>query len=418
MLKLMNVDVVIVGAGPYGLSIAAHLAKSNLTFRVFGTPMQTWREHMPKGMLLKSEGFATGLYDPDRSFTLKHYCEEMNLPYGRVGVPVALSVFAAYGQEFQKRMVPMLEQTDITSVIRVADGTFQLETADGQTMHAKEVILAAGITHFPYMPPFLANIPEQYASHGAKYHDLSGFKGKSVVVLGAGASAIDIAAILNEEGAETQLVARRHEIAFHSKAKEPRPLHQRIRYPRSGLGIGWDARLCTDAPWLYHMLPQKFRFRFVREHLGPAPGWFVKEKVLGKFPTHMGCKIQYAEVLNGKVHLHMLDKTGSNKTLVVDHIISATGYRTSVSRIPFLDDSLRKQIDTAEDTPILTQNFETSVRGLYMVGVAASHAFGPLMRFAFGARYTSKRLSKHVIARLRSSASARTANRNVGYATE
>jgi thioredoxin reductase len=315
-------------------------------------------------------------------------------------------------------MVPMLEQTDITSVIRVADGSFQLETKDGQTLHAKEVILAAGITHFPYMPPFLANVPEEYASHGAKYHDLSGFKGKSVVVLGAGASAIDIAAILNEEGAETQLVARRQEIAFHTKAKEPRPLHQRIRYPRSGLGIGWDARLCTTAPWLYHMLPQDFRFRFVREHLGPAPGWFVKDKVLGKFPTHMGCKVQFVEVLDGKAHLHLIEKNGNTKTLIVDHIISATGYRTSVSRIPFLDESLRRQIDTAEDTPILTQNFETSVPGLYMVGVAASHAFGPLMRFAYGAKYTSKRLSKHVVARLRASAASRSASRNVGYATE
>jgi thioredoxin reductase len=132
----------------------------------------------------------------------------------------------------------------------------------------------------------------------------------------------------------------------------------------------------------------------------------------------MGWKVQLAEVIDRKVHLHLIDKSGSTKTLIVDHVISATGYRTSVSRIPFLDETLRKQINTAEDTPILTQNFETSVPGLYLVGVAASHAFGPLMRFAFGARYTSKRLSKHVVAKLRSSASSRSANRNVGYATE
>ena len=150
----MSVDTVIIGAGPYGLSIAAHLSKSSLTFRIFGSPMQSWRSHMPKGMLLKSEGFASSLDDPDSSFTLRHYCEEMNLPYDDVGTPVPLEVFSAYGLEFQKRLVPTLEQTDITSVSRTSEG-FELETADGQIVHARTVIVATGITNFSYLPPFL-----------------------------------------------------------------------------------------------------------------------------------------------------------------------------------------------------------------------------------------------------------------------
>ena len=156
--RVMNVDTVIIGAGPYGLSIAAHLAKSNLTFRIFGSPMQSWRSHMPKGMLLKSEGFASGLYDPDSSFTLRHYCEEMNLPYDDIGNPVPLEVFSAYGVEFQKRLVPTLEQTDITSVSRTSAG-FELETADGQFVHAHTVIVATGITNLSYLPPFLSICP-------------------------------------------------------------------------------------------------------------------------------------------------------------------------------------------------------------------------------------------------------------------
>ena len=241
----MNVDTVIIGAGPYGLSIAAHLSKSSLTFRIFGSPMESWRSHMPKGMLLKSEGFASSLYDPDSSFTLRHYCEEMNLPYDDLGNPVPLEVFSAYGLEFQKRLVPTLEQTDITSVSRTSEG-FELETADGQIVHARTVIVATGITHFSYLPPFLVDLPVSHVSHSSQHHDLSSFRGKKVVVLGAGASAVDIAAILHEEGSQVQLVARRQEIAFHTKAKEPRPLQRRLRYPRSGLGIGWSSRLCTD----------------------------------------------------------------------------------------------------------------------------------------------------------------------------
>jgi FAD-dependent urate hydroxylase len=56
------VEVVIVGAGPYGLSIAAHLRALGIGFRIFGDPMHTWREQMPEGMMLKSEGFASNIY--------------------------------------------------------------------------------------------------------------------------------------------------------------------------------------------------------------------------------------------------------------------------------------------------------------------------------------------------------------------
>ena len=413
----MNIDTVIIGAGPYGLSIAAHLSKSSLTFRIFGSPMESWRSHMPKGMLLKSEGFASSLYDPDSSFTLRHYCEEMNLPQYDLGNPVPLEVFTAYGLEFQKRLVPTLEQTDITSVSRTSEG-FELETAEGQTVQAQTVIVATGITYFSYMPPFLVDLPASHVSHSSQHHDLSSFRGKTVVVLGAGASAVDIAAILHEEGAQVQLVARRKGIAFHTKTKEPRPLHRRLRYPRSGLGIEWSSRLCTDAPLLFHIMPQKFRFRFVRDHLGPAPGWFVRDKVVGKFPLHVGCNVQSASIEDGKVHLKIVEKDGSNSELIVDHLISATGYQIAISRMGFLDEALRRLIHKVEDTPVLSRHFETSVPGLYMVGLASANSFGPLTRFAYGARFTAKHISKHVLAKIRASASSRPRGRSVGYATD
>jgi thioredoxin reductase len=404
--RVMSVNTVIIGAGPYGLSIAAHLSKSNITFRIFGSPMQSWRSHMPKGMLLKSEGFATGLYDPDSSFTLRHYCEELNIPYDDIGNPVPLEVFSAYGLEFQKRLVPTLEQTDITSVSRTSEG-FELETADGQIVHAHTVIVATGITHFSYLPPFLVDLPGSHVSHSSQHHDLSGFRGKAVVVMGAGASAVDMAAILHEEGSQVQLVARRQEIAFHTKAKEPRPLQQRLRYPRSGLGIGWHSRLCADAPLLFRVLPQKSRFRFVRNHLGPSVGWFIRDKVVGKFPLHLGCKVQSASIEDGKVRLKVVEKDGSNSELIADHVISATGYQVSISRMRFLDEALRRLVHKVEDTPVLSRHFETSVPGLYMVGPAAANSFGPLMRFACGAEFTAKHISKHVVARIRASASLR-----------
>ena len=46
-------DVAVIGAGPYGLSLAAHLRARGADIRVFGFPMQSWRDSMPVGMKLK-----------------------------------------------------------------------------------------------------------------------------------------------------------------------------------------------------------------------------------------------------------------------------------------------------------------------------------------------------------------------------
>jgi thioredoxin reductase len=385
-------DVAIIGAGPYGLSIAACLRERKVNFRIFGTPMQIWSEHMPKGMLLKSDGFASSLYDPGATFTIGHYCAEKNIPYADVGIPVAREVFVAYGLEFQKRFVPNLEQTNIASVSR-SNGSFQLQTVAGETFKARKVVVAAGITHFGYLPPFLAALPSEYISHSLKHSDLSVFRGKKVAVIGAGSSAVDIAAILNEEGAQVHMIARRKTIAFHAPSKEPRSLWARMTNPRSGLGLGWRSRLACDAPRVFHKLPWKTRVRVVKNHLGPAPGWFVRDKVVGRFPQHLGATLKGMEVVNGQVKISFLDAEGKDQELLADHVIAATGFKVALSKLPFLDPALREQIAALDDTPVLATSFESSVPGLYFVGVASANSFGPLTRFAYGSAYTAKRVT-------------------------
>src|SRR5271154_5625659 len=155
-----GIDVAVIGAGPYGLSIAAHLRDRKVAFRIFGAPMSSWRNHMPAGTLLKSFGFASNLYDPGSTFTLAHFCQEQGLLYSDVVDPVSLETFIAYGMEFQKRFVPSLEQTDITSLCRSAEG-FTLTTQTGEFVPASRVIVAVGITHFGYIPPILADLSQE-----------------------------------------------------------------------------------------------------------------------------------------------------------------------------------------------------------------------------------------------------------------
>src|SRR3954447_21733501 len=98
-------DVVVIGAGPYGLSLAAYLRAKGVEHRIFGDPMQFWLGQMPRGMLLKSDGFASTLYDPKAEFSLGHYCKEHKIEYADLGVPVRVEDFCEYGLAFQRRFV-------------------------------------------------------------------------------------------------------------------------------------------------------------------------------------------------------------------------------------------------------------------------------------------------------------------------
>ena len=74
-------EIAIIGAGPYGLSLGAHLRRLGVPYRIFGRPMDSWRAHMPKGMMLKSDGFASNIYDPDGGFTLEKFCAQRGIEY-------------------------------------------------------------------------------------------------------------------------------------------------------------------------------------------------------------------------------------------------------------------------------------------------------------------------------------------------
>ncbi len=391
----MNTDIAIVGAGPYGLSLAAHLRGAGLRHRIFGRPMQSWREHMPHGMCLKSDGFASNLYDPDGVFTLERYCEERKLPYQRSGLPIPLETFSAYGIAFQRRMVPYLEQTEVSRVASCPGG-FRLTTADGQTLTAERVILAVGITHFAYTPPMLAALPPELSTHSSRYGSVSHFHGKRVAVVGAGASAVDFASALADAGALVHLVGRRPKLAFYTPDLEPRPLRERLKKPRSGLGLGWKLRFMADAPLTFYALPSQLRHRIVRRHLGPVPAWFMRDKIQSRIPLHMGATITGVEARGAQVHLRFTQPGEGEQELVVDHVIAATGYRPSVRSLRFVDRSILDRIETVEDTPLLSRAFESTVAGLHMIGLASSNHFGPICRFACGAQFTSRHLARHL----------------------
>jgi thioredoxin reductase len=387
-------NTAIIGAGPYGLSIAAHLRSRGIPFRIFGRPMDSWLRHMPKGMMLKSDGFASDIYDPERAFTLRRFCAERGLQYADTGLPVHLDTFGAYGLAFRDRMVPELEDKLVTSVDRLPNG-FRLQLEDGETFQAQRVVIAVGITHFEYVPETLAHLPPEFVSHSARHREVERFRGRSVVVIGGGASALDLAGLLREAGAEVQLVSRRSELKFHSQPTgKPRSWWNQIRHPQSGLGPGLRSRFFADAPAVFYYLPESLRLMIVRRTLGPSGGWFVRDMVIGKVPLHLGCTPQSAEVQNGKVRLSIQAADGRKREIVTEHVIAATGYRVDMNRLKFLNAEIRSSLKTVDGSPVLSKSFESSIHGLFFAGVAAANSFGPVMRFAFGRGFAARTITR------------------------
>ena len=394
-----DTDIAVIGAGPYGLSIAAHLAGRKASFRIFGTPMGVWRNHMPPGMFLKSEGFASDLFDPRRELTLERYCAEHGHPYAPIGVPISRELFCEYGLAFQKRFVPNLEDKHVADVTRDGRG-FTIRLEDGETFRARQVVVAVGISHYAYVPPELEALPDEVISHTSRQRGLDRYAGSEVGVLGAGSSAVDMAGLLHAAGAQTQLLTRRSKIWFHSPPVELRGtqrLTARITRPRSGLGLGWRSRLACDLPTVFHHMPSKFRMRVTRGHLGPSAGWMARSMVEGKVDLRFGMTLRNAELRRNRPHLTFVNAEGGTEQVVVDHVVAGTGYKVDLARLPFLGPEIRAGIKQEQKTPVLSRNFESSVDGLHFVGVTAANSFGPLLRFAWGAKFTARRLTSHLV---------------------
>ena len=225
MTSIESTPAVVIGAGPYGLSVAAHLRAKGIRVRVFGEVMSSWRHQMPTGMCLKSTPDASSLAAPAPGFTLADFCAAHGVPQLRENQVVPIELFVRYGQWFQEQLVPDVDQRRVCQVDR-KDDRFRLRLSSGDELEAKVLVIASGLTSFSYIPPELAAVtpegpsPAGPVSHSSQHKDLSGFAGRTVAVVGAGQSALEGAALLHEAGAQVTVLVR-GTARFGHPPKEP-----------------------------------------------------------------------------------------------------------------------------------------------------------------------------------------------------
>ncbi|MFL6436495.1 MAG: FAD-dependent oxidoreductase [Terriglobales bacterium] len=384
-------DVVIVGAGPYGISAAAHLRTiKGLEVRVFGEPMSFWEQNMPLGMLLRSNWSATQIAHPEGALRL----EEFQTSTGRrFGHPVPVEAFIEYGRWFQKQAVPDLEHRKVVRIEKLP-GAFHVTTEEGEKIKCRRVVVATGIGLFTNRPKEFDRLPPSMVSHSSEHHDLTEFAGKRVIVVGGGQSALESAALLHEHGAQVEVIARTHNIHWLQGALSI-TLHSRLGsavrkllYAPTDVGPAGLSQLLAR-PDLVRKLPRSVQDRLRRRAVRPAGSrWLVKR--LENVPIRLGCSIVSASPIGQSVQVKLHDGT----TRTGDRIILGTGYRVDIAKYNFLDPNLVSEVERNGGFPVLRSGLETSVRGLHILGAPAVWSFGPLMQFVSGAHYACASLTK------------------------
>jgi thioredoxin reductase len=394
------VDVAIVGAGPYGLALAAHLRAAGVKMRQFGQPMHLWRAQMPRGMFLKSQGFASNLSDPHGTHTLAAFCRATGRSYADYGQPVRLDDFVAYGDWFAGELTNGLEPTLVTRLTSDS-GQFQLRLADGRTATARRVVLATGVEHFAHMPPILSG--HELVNHSSTITDPAAFTGMRVAIVGRGQSALETAALLSENGATVEVITRSPAVAWNGPPLLPdRPLSQRLREPEAGLGSGWSTWFYSNHPSLFRHLPEQTRIYRARTALGPAGAAWLRPRIEGRVPIRTSELVHEVRDSADGVTLGLVSRHGERSEVRADHVIAATGYRPDLRRLAFLDDALRARIRTVASTAAVDATYQTSVEGLYMIGPAVAPVFGPVMRFVYGTSHAAQTVARHLTATARS----------------
>jgi thioredoxin reductase len=388
------VETVIVGAGPYGLSIAAHLRAAKMNFMIIGRPMESWRRHMPAGMALKSEPCASNFSDPAGRYSVEKYCAARGKTYHVKGVPLTLDEFLDYAEWFRRNAVPDVKDALVTNIRQTMPG-FELTLDTGEVVRANRVIMAVGHLHYRNMPGLLADLPRQLVSHAADHDDLSKFAGKDVTVIGCGQSALESAALLYESGAKVRVLARRAKLVWNDDVVPTSTLLERIMRPEAGLGPGWRNVIKSELPRLFYFLPAATRQALVKRTNGPAGSWWLKQRLIGKVPMLTEHDVTAATQDNGRLTLTVKTPNGV-ETVTTDHVLAGTGYKVDVSRLAMLDQGVRARITTFGGAPVLNYNLESSVPGLYFVGISSAQSFGPVMRFVHGTKHAAAMIASHL----------------------
>jgi cation diffusion facilitator CzcD-associated flavoprotein CzcO len=407
----MDTDLLIIGAGPFGMAVAAQAAHDRIDHLIVGKSMEFWRQNMPKGMFLRSA--CDWHLDPLNVHTIEAFLSTQGKSPSDVE-PLSLDFYLSYADWFQeqKKIDPLpiyIEQLDSDE-----NNHFQAKTADGDVINARRVVLAPGFKHFAHAPEeLIARLPKDRFQHTSQFVDFSNAKDARYLIVGGRQSAYEWAALLLEAGAAAVHISHRH----------PSPSFEEAHWSWVNQIVD---HIAEDPSW-FRRLPQaekdEVSHRLWAEGRLKLEPWLEPRLKSDRVKVHAQTQLISCAQTQNVESTTSLNKTDSQnrkgvmssnaatrnteltvvlsneETVNVDQIVLATGYKVDIARLPILSKTLLTKLETRNGFPVLDDHFETSVPNFFMTSMPATQDFGPFFGFTISVR-TSAKL---ICARLRES---------------
>jgi FAD-dependent urate hydroxylase len=383
-------EVLVVGAGPYGLSISAHLRARGVDHLIAGRTMDTWLNHAPAGMYMRSEPDGLDLSCPEPGFFFKDYCGSEQVAGMNYGARIPVETFIDYSAWYIKHLVPDVSDVTVTNIKAVNNG-FEVAFAEDDMIVANHVVIATGVLPYRRMPAELAGLSSELVSHTSDHHRFDQFRGRRVAVVGGGSSAFETAALLREGGCEVQLVVRGSRTPFWDT--RPQPLTPLRRLVTNRLCENWRCPV-WNTPALFRLLPKNMRLDRGRTVAGLPGAWWLQDRVAGVIDVLDRTSAWRAEARGSGVRL-ILDGPAKSR-IDVDHVIAGTGFNIDIARLTYLPEELQARIARRDGFPVLSQSGQSTVSGLYFAGAPAAFGLGPSMRFLAGTHNVAPALARSI----------------------
>jgi len=376
-----QVQLLVIGAGPYALSIAALARERGIGSVVLGRPMSFWRENMPEGMFLRSG--PDWHLDGAAVHTLEAYLEEQGIRPGEVD-PIPVGVFLDYAAWFKRAKGIEVREEFVDTLVK-ADGRFEATLRSGERIRADAVVAAPGIRHYASVPGWASSLPPGLAAHTCDLVRFDDMAGARVLIIGGRQSAYEWAALIREHGAARIDIVHRHDI----------PRFERVSWKFVDAHV--EQTLAVRGYW--RNLPKSGQDAVARRF------WEVGRLTLEYWLTprlawdgiHRWPGTEVVEVTPaGDDELRVLLSNGTG--LAVDRVVFGSGYRAELTKVPYLAGVL-KHVKVSNGFPVLDEAFQTSLDGLYVTGFSAAQDFGPFFGFVKGSPAAATLIVRDLLSR-------------------
>ena len=380
---MRRAELLVVGAGPFGLAVAAEAAHQGIEYVVVGRPMSFWRDRMPAGMLLRSP--SDWHLDVQGTATIEAFLSTRGLAADSAE-PLSRETYLDYCDWFQHQKAIDPLSLHVQRLDRRADG-FVATLEDGSEIVAGAVVLALGMDPHRRLPAELLDLlPFGSWQHTCDAVDHAGAAGRRYLVVGGRQSAFEWAALLTEAGAASVDLVHRHESPAFAAADW------------SWVTAVVD-RMVGDPGWFSRLAPaeqQDYRLRLWAEGRLKVEPWLQGRLPSDRVRVHAKNRVtSCVRSPGGALRVQLAD--GSR--LAVDQVVLATGYQPHVDDIGFLRAGNLPPLAHRDGLPDLDDGFQTSVPGLFVTSLLATGHFGPFFGFTIATRMSAAVITRAVLGR-------------------